>query len=79
MTDPEAHSKRMMKFIQSDLGVESLALEEEPDIPEEEEEDPDLDDFDMGDLSDLSDFDLDDMAEELQESCRREMRKRYNC
>lgn len=70
LTDPEAHSKRMMKFIQSNLGVESLTLEAEPDLPEEDEEAPDLDEMDFGDLGDLSDFDLDGMdldgmAEEL--------------
>jgi len=68
LTNPEEHSKRMMKFIQSGLGVESLDLEEEPELPVEEEEAPDLDEMDLGDLGDLSDFDLDGMdgmAEEL--------------
>merc|ERR1712125_234993 len=65
LTDPEGHSRRMMKFIQSNLNVESLDLEEEPELPVEEEEAPDLDDMDFGDLGDLSDFDLDGMAEEL--------------
>jgi len=61
LTDPEAHSKRMMKFIQSNLNVESLDLEEEPDVPVEEEEAPDLDDLGLEDLGDLSDIDLDGM------------------
>merc|ERR1712008_240064 len=43
LMDPEAHSKRMMKIVQSNLGVESLTLEAEPDLPEEEEEAPDSD------------------------------------
>ncbi|KAL3933865.1 MAG: hypothetical protein SGBAC_010212 [Bacillariaceae sp.] len=61
LTDPEGHSKRMMKFIQSNLNVESLDLEEELDIPEEEEEAPDVDDLDLENLGDLSGFDLDGM------------------
>merc|ERR1712232_628203 len=52
---PQAHSKRMMKFSQSNLGVESLTLEAEPDLPEEEEEAPDSGEEDI----DLSDIDLD--------------------
>lgn len=69
LTDPEAHSKRMMKFIQTGLGVESLDLEDEPELPVEEEEAPDLDDMDLGDFDldgmDLDGMDLDGMAEEL--------------
>merc|ERR1712232_468569 len=52
---PQAHSKRMMKFIQKNLGVESLTLEAEPDLPEEEEEAPDSGEEGI----DLSDIDLD--------------------
>ena len=44
LTDPEAHSKRMMQFISSSLGVESTELAPEPELPVEEEEAPDLDD-----------------------------------
>jgi heat shock protein beta len=53
LSDPEAHSKRMMKFIQSTLNVESLDLEAEPDLPEEEDEAPEDAmplDFDINDL-----------------------------
>jgi len=68
LTNPEEHSKRMMKFIQSGLGVESLDLEEEPELPVEEEVAPDLNEIDLGDLSDF-DLDgmdgMDGMAEEL--------------
>lgn len=47
LSDPEAHTKRMMKFMQSQLGVESLALAPEPDLSVVEEEPPELDiDFD---------------------------------
>jgi heat shock protein beta len=59
LSDPEAHSKRMMKFIQSTLSVESLDLEAELDLPEEEDEAPedaipmdfDMDDFDINDFA----------------------------
>jgi heat shock protein beta len=60
LTDPEAHTQRMMKFVASSLGVESMELEAEPDLPVEEEEAPDFSDFDMGDF-DMDDFDLDDI------------------
>ena len=59
IADPLAHAKRMTNYMQSQLGVESLALEPEIDPPEEEEEAPD---FDMDSLNDMGlnmeDFDL---------------------
>jgi len=58
LSDPDAHSKRMMKFIQSTLSVESLDLEAEPDLPEEEDEAPDEEG--LGDI----DFDINDLAGE---------------
>merc|ERR1711935_1246116 len=65
LTDPEAHSKRMMKFIQSNLGVESLTLDDEPDLPEEEEEAPDLGDGDLSDI-DLDGLDFDEIRTETE-------------
>ena len=62
--DPVAHAKRMTKYMQSQLGVESLALEPEIDPPEEEEEAPDFDMDSMGDMMggmNMEDFDLGDM------------------
>jgi len=50
LSDPEAHTQRMMKFMQSQLGVESLALAPEPDLAVMEEEAPELDmDIDLDD------------------------------
>ena len=46
LDDPEGHSKRITKFLQASLQVESLALEPElglADLPEEEEVPPDAD------------------------------------
>jgi heat shock protein beta len=59
LTDPEAHTQRMMKFMSSSLGVESMELEAEPDLPVEEEEAPDF-----------SEFDLDAFAEEYEKEER---------
>lgn len=64
--DTIAHSGRMTKFMQNQLGVESLELEPEIDPPEEEEEAPDfdadMDGFNMEDLNmDLGDMDLGEM------------------
>lgn len=40
LSDPEGHTKRMMRFMQSQLGVESMALAPEPDLSVLEEEAP---------------------------------------
>lgn len=48
LSDPEAHTKRMMKFMQSQLGIESMDLAPEPDLSVEEEEPPEVDDLDDG-------------------------------
>jgi heat shock protein beta len=45
LTDPEAHSNRMMKFISSSLGVESTELAPEPELPVEEDEPPEFEDI----------------------------------
>jgi heat shock protein beta len=44
LSDPDAHTKRMMKFMQSQLGVESTELAPEPDLSVVEEEPPEVDD-----------------------------------
>lgn len=44
LSDPEGHTQRMMKFMQSQLGVESLDLVPEPDLSVLEEEAPDVED-----------------------------------
>merc|ERR1719511_57679 len=41
--NPEGHSTRILKFLQSQLGLESLKLEPHPELPVEEEVPPDLD------------------------------------
>jgi heat shock protein 90kDa beta len=63
ISDPEAHAKRMTKFMQSALGVESLTLEPEIDPPEEDEAAPDFDMDAMGGMGgiNMEDFDLGDM------------------
>ena len=40
LSDPEGHTQRMMKFMQSQLGVDSLELAPEPDLSVLEEEAP---------------------------------------
>lgn len=60
IADPEAHAKRMTKYLQASLGVESLDLEAEIDPPEEEEEAPDIDMDDFAGLN-MDDFDMDSL------------------
>eukprot|EP00545_Synedropsis_sp_CCMP1620_P004810 CAMPEP_0119007710 /NCGR_PEP_ID=MMETSP1176-20130426/3192_1 /TAXON_ID=265551 /ORGANISM="Synedropsis recta cf, Strain CCMP1620" /LENGTH=815 /DNA_ID=CAMNT_0006959909 /DNA_START=112 /DNA_END=2559 /DNA_ORIENTATION=- len=61
LNDPEAHSKRMTKYLQSSLGVESLDLEAEIDPPEEDEEAPEMDMDDMMGGMNMDDFDMDSL------------------
>jgi len=49
LSDPDAHTKRMMKFMQSQLSVSTLELEPEPDLDVMDEEAPDLDEFEFED------------------------------
>jgi hypothetical protein len=49
LSDPEAHTRRMMKFMQSQLGLESMDLAPEPDLAVMEEEPPELLDIDLDD------------------------------
>lgn len=62
ISDTLAHAKRMTKFMQSQLGVDSLKLEPEIDPPEEEEEAPDFDMDGMGGIN-LEDFDGMDLGD----------------
>jgi heat shock protein beta len=58
--DPKKYASRMTRLLKSNLGIDSLALADEIDPPEEEDEPeepefqmPDMTDFDMPDLDDL--------------------------
>ncbi|CAB9507863.1 protein HtpG [Seminavis robusta] len=57
ISDPAAHAMRMTKFMQSQLGVDSLTLEPEIDPPEEEEEAPE---FDLDGMPDMGGMNMDD-------------------
>jgi heat shock protein beta len=59
LTDPQAHTRRLTKFLQSTLGVESLKLEPEVDPPEEEEEAPAFDTDDFAGGINMDDFNMD--------------------
>merc|ERR1712137_444332 len=70
VNDPVEHSKRMNKYLQSTLGVESLGLEDEIEPPEEDEEDDDEDsetlmDGGMGGMNmdglNMADFDMENL------------------
>jgi len=60
LADTEAHTTRMMQYLQSQLAVVSLELEDEVDPPEEEEEAPEVD-LDGLDGLNMADFDMDNM------------------
>merc|ERR1711935_862444 len=55
---PEKHAKRVLKFLQSQMGLESLKLEPHPELPVEEEVPPDLDDVDLDKIP----LDIDSMS-----------------
>lgn len=55
ISDPEGHTARIMKFLQSQLGLDSLKLEPHPELPLEEDVPPNMDDFDM------DSFDMDEL------------------
>ncbi|KAL3919273.1 MAG: hypothetical protein SGILL_003836 [Bacillariaceae sp.] len=44
ISDPQGHSGRILNFLQSSLGLESLKLEPHPELPVEEEVPPEVDD-----------------------------------
>ena len=50
LSDADAHTKRMLRFMQSQLGVESTELAPEPDLSLVEELPPDENDFDPDDF-----------------------------
>lgn len=56
--DPEGHSKRILTFLQSQLGLESLKLEPHAELPVEEDVPPELDDLDMPDFNSMSEEEL---------------------
>jgi heat shock protein beta len=60
--DPVKYASRMTRVLKSSLGVESLALADEIDPPEEEDE-PEEPQFDMPDMKDfnMGDFDMEDL------------------
>ena len=60
LADTEAHTKRMTRYLQSQLSVDSLDLEPEVDPPEEEEEAPeiDIDGLDGLNMADFADMDM---------------------
>jgi len=52
--NPNGHSERIIKFLQLQLGLESLKLEPHPDLPAEEDVPPELDGDDISiDMDDL--------------------------
>merc|ERR1712232_622287 len=62
IADVKAHSKRLTKYLQSTLVVDSLALEDEIDPPEGDDDD-DAPDFDMDGMEGLNmgDFNMDNL------------------
>jgi len=52
LSNPEGHSTRILKMMQSQLGLESLKLEPHPELPVTEEVPPDIDDIDL-DIPDI--------------------------
>jgi len=58
--NPDGHSKRILTFLQSQLGLESMKLEPHAEVPVEEDVPPELDGNEIFmDLEDLMDEDLD--------------------
>merc|ERR1712183_781763 len=58
INQPEKHAKRVLKFLQSQMGLESMKLEPHPELPVEEEVPPDLDDMDLDEIP----LDIDSMS-----------------
>jgi len=56
--NPEEHSKRILRFLQSSLGLESLTLEPHPELPAEEDVPPEIDGVDFS-------FDIDELMEDV--------------
>merc|ERR1712025_948237 len=52
--NPEGHSQRILRFLQSSLGLDSLKLEPHPELPVEEDVPPEIDGDEMSlDMDDL--------------------------
>lgn len=61
INDVKAHNNRLTKFLQSSLSIESLALEDEIDPPEEEEDAPDMDGMEGMEGLNMEDFNMEDL------------------
>mmetsp|Transcript_4195 Transcript_4195/g.6540 ORF Transcript_4195/g.6540 Transcript_4195/m.6540 type:complete len:807 (-) Transcript_4195:4929-7349(-) len=61
INDVKAHNDRLTKFLQSSLSIESLALEDEIDPPEEEEDAPDMDGMEGMEGLNMEDFNMEDL------------------
>jgi heat shock protein 90kDa beta len=59
--DAKSHSQRILRFLQTSLGLESLEIEPHPELPVEEDVPPDMDsdDFDMDELVNMVNLDDD--------------------
>jgi heat shock protein 90kDa beta len=57
ISDAKGHSSRILKFLQSSLGLESLALEPHPELPVEEDVPPDVGDIDIDELVNMVNLD----------------------
>lgn len=59
--NPEGHSKRILRFLQSSLDIESLKLEPHPELPVEEDVPPEIDGDDIAlDIDELMEGVMDD-------------------
>lgn len=59
ISQPETHARRVLKLLQSQMGLESMKLEPYPDLPVEEEVAPDISDLDMDTDMDFDDDSID--------------------
>jgi hypothetical protein len=59
--DAKSHSQRILRFLQTSLGLESLEIEPHPELPVVEDVPPDMDsdDFDMDELVNMVNLDDD--------------------
>ena len=70
IANPKAHNKRLTKYLQAQMGLESLKLDPEVDPPVEEDEAPDMDmgagGINLEDFQDMDSIDLDAMIDQMQ-------------
>jgi len=59
--DVKGHNRRVTKFLQASLNLDSLGLEDEIDPPEEDDDAPDLDGMEGMEGLNMGDFNLDEM------------------